>query len=76
MALSATAALDGYNLSLTHVDLLAHGNEVIGENGALRRNDYLEKSLDRNTTGRAALNCSSKNFRDARSSITLRNRIN
>jgi hypothetical protein len=29
VALSATAALDGYNLSLT-VELLAHGNEVIG----------------------------------------------
>jgi len=46
------------------------------ENGASRRNDYREKSLDRNTTGRSAWNSSSKNFRDTRSSITSRNRMN
>ena len=39
-------------------------------------NDYLKKSLDRNTTGRSAWTCSSKNLRDARSSITSRSRIN
>ena len=39
-------------------------------------NDYLMKSLDRNTTGRSACACSSKNLRDARSSITSRSRIN
>ncbi len=41
-----------------------------------RSKRYLVKSLDRNTTGRSAWACSSKNFRDARSSITSRNRIN
>jgi hypothetical protein len=46
------------------------------ENGASRRNDYREKSLDRNTTGRSTWNSSSKNFRDTRSSITSRNRMN
>jgi len=39
-------------------------------------NNYLEKSMDRNTTGRSAWACSSKNLRDARSSITSRSRIN
>ena len=36
----------------------------------------MEKSLDRNITGRSALTCSSKNLRDACSSITSRSRIN
>jgi hypothetical protein len=39
-------------------------------------NDYPEKSLDRSSTGRSAWACSSKNLRDARSSITSRSRIN
>jgi hypothetical protein len=39
-------------------------------------NDYLKKSLDRNTTGRSAWACPSKNLRDARSSRTSRSRIN
>src|SRR5262249_59740628 len=39
-------------------------------------NDYLMKSLDRKTTGRSAWTCSSKNLRDARSSITSRSRTN
>jgi hypothetical protein len=38
--------------------------------------DYLEKSLDRSTTGRSAWACSSKYLRDARSSIAFRNRSN
>jgi hypothetical protein len=46
------------------------------ENSASRRNDYRDKSLDRNTTGRSTWNSSSKNFRDTRSSITSRNRMN
>jgi hypothetical protein len=37
---------------------------------------YLTKSLARNTTGRSAWACSSKNLRDARSSIISRSRIN
>ena len=40
------------------------------------QNHHDEKSLDRNTTGRSAWACSSKNLRDARSSIVSRNRIN
>ena len=47
-----------------------------GISAASGRSDYLEKSLDRNTTGRSAPLCSSKNLRDARSSITSRSRIN
>ena len=39
-------------------------------------NDYLAKSLDRNTIGRSAWVCPSENLRDARSSITSRSRIN
>jgi len=38
--------------------------------------DYLEKSLARNTTGRSAWAFSSRNLRDARSSITSRSRMN
>lgn len=39
-------------------------------------NGYLEKSLDRNSKVRLAWACSSKNLRDARSSITSRSRMN
>jgi hypothetical protein len=50
----------------------AAGAHVAEGHGA----DYLTKSLARNTTGRSAWAFSSKNLRDARSSIISRSRIN
>ena len=51
-------------------------DRLVGVSGSLRPRDYLRKSLDRNTTGRSAWACSSKNLRDARSSMTSRSRKN
>src|SRR5262249_54994315 len=55
------------------VGLIRLGGDLSSMKGS---NDYLKKSLDRNTIARSAWVGSSKNLRDAHSSIPSRSRIN
>ena len=63
----------------TKLMCLVHRSSPIGDRQRReftnRSVDYLEKWLARNTTGRSAWAFSSKNLRDARSSITSRSRM-
>jgi hypothetical protein len=70
---------DARLLTLTNRDgPMSHirANKTSNDSATSSRNDYLEKSLDRNTIARSARTCSSRNLLDARSSITSRNRMN